>query len=118
MSKNEARETFAKNLRHQIALQGSTRKQLAQSLGIPETTLSDWCNAKKYPRIEAIEALAAHFGIPRAALTEEEIPITFDDFAYAFLDETKQLTKENKEKLLEMARFFKTQQEKEENGEP
>lgn len=29
--------------------------------------------------------------------------ITLDDFTYAFLDESKELTEENKQKLLEMA---------------
>jgi len=39
--------------------------------------------------------------------------ITFDDFSYALLDESKELTEENKDKLLEMAKFFKQQQDKE-----
>lgn len=42
----------------------------------------------------------------------EEPDITFDDFTYALHDETKELTEENKQKLLEMARFFKEQQDK------
>lgn len=50
----------------------------------------------------------------KPALTEkDERDITFDDFTYALHDETKELTKENKAKLLEMAKFFKEQQEKE-----
>lgn len=44
---------------------------------------------------------------------KDEPEITFDDFTYAFLDESKELTKENKQKLLEMAKFFKQQQDKE-----
>ncbi|WP_085833874.1 helix-turn-helix domain-containing protein [Clostridium merdae] len=44
-----------------------------------------------------------------------EPEITFDDFTYAFLDESKELTQENKQKLLEMAKFFKQQQDKENN---
>ena len=46
---------------------------------------------------------------------EREPEITFDDFTYAFLDESKELTEENKQKLLEMAKFFKQQQDKEKN---
>lgn len=46
---------------------------------------------------------------------KDEPEITFDDFTYAFLDESKELTEENKQKLLEMAKFFKQQQEKEKN---
>ena len=52
----------------------------------------------------------------KPALTNEDEPeITFDDFTYAFLDESKELTEENKQKLLEMAKFFKQQQDKEKN---
>lgn len=52
----------------------------------------------------------------KPALTERDEPeITYDDFTYAFLDESKELTEENKQKLLEMAKFFKQQQDKEKN---
>ncbi len=37
--------------------------------------------------------------------------LTMDDFTYALYDETKELTPENKEKMLEMAKFFKQQQD-------
>lgn len=42
----------------------------------------------------------------------EEPDIAFNDFTYALHNETKELTDENKQKLLEMARFFKEQQDK------
>ena len=45
--------------------------------------------------------------------TPAEADVTFDDFTYALHGETKELTEENKQKLLEMARFFKMQQDKE-----
>lgn len=48
-----------------------------------------------------------------ALIEKDERDMTFDDFTYAFLDESKELTEENKQKLLEMAKFFKQQQEKE-----
>lgn len=44
--------------------------------------------------------------------SKKEREVTFDDFTYAFLDESKELTEENKQKLLEMAKFFKQQQDK------
>ncbi|MBS5783849.1 MAG: helix-turn-helix domain-containing protein [Clostridium sp.] len=47
---------------------------------------------------------------------KDEPEITFDDFTYAFLDESKELTEENKQKLLEMAKFFRQQQDKEQNN--
>lgn len=47
------------------------------------------------------------------AKTLAEADVTFDDFTYAMHHESKELTEENKQKLLEMARFFKMQQDKE-----
>ena len=38
--------------------------------------------------------------------------MTFDDFTYALHNETKELTEENRQKLLELARFFRQEQEK------
>ena len=39
--------------------------------------------------------------------------LDFDAFTYAMYEEGKELTEENKAKLLEMAKFFRQQQEKE-----
>lgn len=47
------------------------------------------------------------------APTPEGERVTFDDFTYAMHEEGKVLTDENKKKLLEMAQFFRQQQEKE-----
>lgn len=44
-----------------------------------------------------------------AAQTGDELG--FDDFTYALHNETKKLTEENRQKLLEMAKFFQQQQE-------
>lgn len=49
----------------------------------------------------------------KPTLKKGEQDVSFDDFTYAFLDESKELTEENKAKLLEMAKFFKQQQDKE-----
>ncbi|MCI1966314.1 MAG: helix-turn-helix transcriptional regulator [Oscillospiraceae bacterium] len=49
----------------------------------------------------------------KPAANSDEPDITFDDFTYALHNETKELTEENKQKLLEMAKFFKTMQDKE-----
>lgn len=43
--------------------------------------------------------------------TKDNKNITFDDFTYALHAETQDLTEENKQKFLEMARLFKLSQE-------
>lgn len=52
-----------------------SRTQLAEILDTPYSTLSDWVNGKKYPRIDKIELLANYFGIDKSDLIEENINI-------------------------------------------
>ena len=52
-----------------------SRTQLAEILDTPYSTLSDWVNGKKYPRIDKIELLANYFGIDKSDLIEDKINI-------------------------------------------
>ncbi len=83
---------------------------------------SNWANGiESLPSAANANALAAYFGVSVDYLLgneETEKPATgegnglgFDDFTYALHNETKKLTEENKQKLLEMAKFFQQQQE-------
>lgn len=102
-----------------------TPYRLSKETGITQATLSRWKNGKTEPSIETLRVLAGYFNVTVDFLTgneqknkpalidKDELDITFDDFTYAFLDESKELTEENKAKLLEMAKFFKQQQDKE-----
>ena len=57
-----------------------------------------------------MEAIAALFGVDMNYLYGMPT-VTFDDFTYALHNESKDLTEENKQKLLEMARLFKLAQQ-------
>ena len=65
------RKTFAANLKMQMAKHGKSRKDVSDAIGVSYFTFSDWVNAKKYPRMNKIEALANYFGIPKLDLIEE-----------------------------------------------
>lgn len=65
------KEVFAKNLKKFIAMSGKDRKEVAAALDIPYSTLTDWANARKYPRIDRIEKLAEYFGISKSDLIED-----------------------------------------------
>lgn len=69
---------------------------------------------KILPPVSKNESTAAHKIKP--TLAKEGGPeITFDDFTYALHAESQDLTDENKQKLLEMAKLFKLSQEHKEN---
>lgn len=62
---------MARNIKHFMEICGKERGQLAQDLEVPYSTVSDWINAKKYPRIDKIEAMAKYFGIQKSDLIED-----------------------------------------------
>lgn len=68
-----SKDVFAKNLRKYLERSGKTQRDLAEVAGVSTATLSEWINAKKYPRIDKIEILAKYFGIMKSDLIEEKM---------------------------------------------
>lgn len=72
MSNIGNKETLSKNLKYYIEKSGKDRGELAEIWGFPYSTLTEWINAKKYPRIDRIEIMADYFGILKSDLIEEK----------------------------------------------
>lgn len=68
------KEILSENLKRLMIKNGVTRKDVCRDLGIKYTTLTDWINAKTYPRIDKIESLAGYFGVSKADLIEPPKP--------------------------------------------
>ena len=71
MSNIGNKETMSKNLKYYIEKSGKDRKTLAEIWGFPYSTVTDWINGNKYPRIDRIEVMADYFGILKSDLIEE-----------------------------------------------
>lgn len=67
----ENKDILSKNLRKYISMSGKDRKEIARALNIPYSTLTDWVNANKYPRIDNIEKMADYFGVSKSDLIED-----------------------------------------------
>lgn len=67
----EAKRTFAKRLNYYMNKKGITQADIVSEFNLTASTVSDWCNAKKYPRVDKIQLLADYFGILKSDLTEE-----------------------------------------------
>ena len=65
------KDIMAENLKYYIERSGKDRRELAEAWGFPYSTVSDWINAKKYPRIDRIEIMAEYFGIAKSDLIEK-----------------------------------------------
>ena len=63
---------MSKNLKYYIEKSGKDRRELAEIWGFPYSTLSEWVNGRKYPRIDRIEIMADYFGILKSDLIEEK----------------------------------------------
>lgn len=72
MSEETLRKVFAKNLKEQLEIHDKQPVDLVNDLGIPFSTVSNWVNAQKFPRMGKIELLAHYFGIKKSDLTEEK----------------------------------------------
>ena len=46
------KDVFAKNLKKYMQLNGKTRNEVCQVLGLKYTTFADWVNGKKYQQIK------------------------------------------------------------------
>ena len=73
------KEIFAENLNYYMKMYNKDRNEICKILEIPYTTLSDWLNAKKYPRIDSIELLANYFNIQKSDLIENKNKKDFDE---------------------------------------
>lgn len=63
---------FASNLKKYMNLNGKSRREVSDALGVSYYTFSDWVNGKKYPRMDKVEMLANYFGIMKSDLIEDK----------------------------------------------
>lgn len=73
------KEVMAKNLKYYIEKSGKDRRELAEIWGFPYSTVTEWINGKKYPRIDRIEIMADYFGILKSDLIEDKEKQPTDD---------------------------------------
>lgn len=71
MDKDEQKKIFSSNLKKQLSLHNKTQSDIVNDLHITSSTVSDWVNGKKYPRMDKVQLLADYLGIWKSNLTEK-----------------------------------------------
>ena len=66
--KTEMKKIMAYNISYYLSVTGRTQRQMCKDLGFKENTVSDWLNAKTYPRIDKIEKMAIYFNCKKSSL--------------------------------------------------
>lgn len=113
------RFTLSKNLKKHIAKSGKDRGEIAADLDISYSTLTDWVNGNKYPRINNIERLAVYFNVSKSDLIEDFEDTKKDNDALAtiivklrtnkeLLDVVEKLLSLDKAKLESLSRLLDT----------
>ena len=98
---------------------GMKQADLAKATGISTGLISQWKNRSQQPSAKKLQIIADYFGVSTDYLlgnepkekTPAEADVTFDDFTYAMYGESRGLTEENKNMLLDMARMLKKRQQ-------
>lgn len=66
----QQRKIFAENLNYHMKRLGFNQDDIVKALGYSSSTISDWCNAKKYPRVSKMQELADYLGVSLFDLRE------------------------------------------------
>ena len=100
-----------------------SQQKLSEQLGVSRSTVAMWENGSSQPDNDMLLHLADIFDVStdyllgktdiKKAPVQTTDAVTFDDFTFAMHNEAKDLSPENKQKLLDLAQFFKEQQQKE-----
>lgn len=90
------KEILSKNLKYYIERSGKDRRELSEIWGFPYSTVTEWINGRKYPRIDRIEIMADYFGILKSDLIEEKMTSEDKKNSDAIVDITKALFEDDK----------------------
>ena len=69
---SNAREVFCRNLKKYMYMRQIDQAQIVLALSVTASTVSDWVNGKKYPRVDAMQRLAGFLGVSMSALTTQQ----------------------------------------------
>ena len=71
MVNQNQREIFVNNLRYYMKIRGIEQNDIVNALDITASTVSDWVNGKKYPRVDSMQKLADYLGVVLSDLTSD-----------------------------------------------
>lgn len=72
MPEKEFNDIFSKRLRYYLSLNNMTQLELAKKIGVGTTSIYNWCNGVKTPRMDKVDAMCKLFGCKRADLINEK----------------------------------------------
>ena len=74
MIDSESKKAMARNIQYYLDLQNKDRNDLCRALDLPYTTVSNWLQGVRYPRIDKIEKMAQYFNVTVFCLIDKNVP--------------------------------------------
>lgn len=74
MPEKEFNEVFSKRLRYYLDKFEMTQAELAKQIGVGTTSVYNWCNGIKTPRMDKVDAMCDLFQCKRSDLISETVP--------------------------------------------
>lgn len=88
MSEKEFNAVFSKRLRYYLEKYNMTQNQLAKRLGVGTTSVYNWCNGIKSPRMDKVDSMCSIFNCKRSDLMEEKDDV---DDSYYLNDDAREM---------------------------
>lgn len=82
MPEQEFNEIFSKRLRYYLNQYDMSQADLAKKLGVGTTSVYNWCNGIKTPRMDKIDAMCDLFHCKRSDLIEDKTEAGISDRYY------------------------------------
>ncbi len=92
MPEKEFNAVFSKLLRYYLSKYDITQVELAKRLGVGTTSVYNWCNGIKTPRMDKVDAMCDLFHCNRSDLIEEKSDSNTDH--YYLNEETREIAQE------------------------
>lgn len=70
---------FSNNLTRLLEQHGMKKVDLCKICNVSKSSITNWCNGIKIPRMDKIEIIANYFGVQKSDLLEEKTPLTEED---------------------------------------
>lgn len=105
MSDEKLKRIFANNLLKQLNIHGKQPVDLVNDLHIPFSTVSNWINGLKFPRMGTVEMLASYFGIEKSDLYEEKSNVKLDPDMSFIIKAYSEFNEDDKKEILALIRL-------------
>lgn len=80
MNAEEIKKVFVKNIQKFLEEKNYTQKELADFVGVSNTTVNNWVNGYSMPRMNKVDLICNFFNISRSDLLEDKPPSLYDAY--------------------------------------